>query len=407
MQSAAVLGTRVPLASAHTVAVATMSIGTGLTAWSPGILAVIIGRGVEGFGAGVAMVVMYMVVSSGIPVPLRPRMFAVISTSWVVPSLMGPLVAGVLASYASWRWTFAFVSAATLILGIRSILLLRPLPRPEGEKAPVQTLVWGCLAVIGLVLLQWAWRSGEAVRVSALAAGVVGPACLVLGARKILPPGTFSGRTGLPGLIATRAMVGAAIVLGEAWIPLELIRGGASAAVAGGFVCAGGVGWLLGALLQTRFSETNPVARGRVVLGAATLLVAFVLLCGAGTAHAWLPLSLLATIWFVCGLCGGMVYTSVAVLIFGPYVRSDHPSPAAALQTGEALAAATMLALAAVAFQLATQRAGEEAAFALVLSVPACAAALGALAVAPTVRQLRREQADRSYLDRTSQPNLP
>ncbi len=238
---------------------------------------------------------------------------------------------------------------------------------------------------------------GDGLSPAVLLAGILGPICLVLGARRILPRGTFAGGAGLPGLIGTRAMVGASIVLGEAWIPLELVRDGASAAAAGAFVCTGAVGWLLGALLQTRFPEDKPHVRAQVVCGAATLLVGSVLVCGIGTAREWLSLWAMAPVWFVSCLCGGFVYTSVAVLIFGRHVHHDHPSPAAALQSGEALASATMLAAAAVAFRLSTQAIGEESAFVLVLSVPASAAALGALAAVRTVRQLR---------ERAGQPDL-
>ncbi|QLQ09177.1 MAG: hypothetical protein HZY75_00820 [Nocardioidaceae bacterium] len=264
----------------------------------------------------------------------------------------------------------------------------------------------GFLAVLGLVLLQWAWRGGEGFRPTVLAAGVIGPVLLVLAARRILPQGTFSARPGLPGLIATRAMIGATIVLGEAWISLELIHGGSSAAEAGVFVSSGAIGWLLGALLQTKLSETDPAVRSKVVLGSAVLLTAFVLVCGAGTAGEWLPLWVLAVVWFVCGICGGLIYTSVAVLIFGPHIHSDHPSPAAALQSGEALASATMLAAASVAFRLTSQYAGEYSAFMLVLCLPAAVTAVGALAIIPTVRQLSREQAERSHLDGAHRPDL-
>jgi MFS family permease len=397
MQSAAVLGTRLSLAWVHAIAVTAMTAGTAVTAWSPVAMAVVVGRGIEGFGAGMAMVAMYMVVSSAIPVPLRSRMFAVISTSWVVPSLTAPLIAGVLATYASWRWTFALVSVFALVLGLRSVVLLRPVPRDDTGPESVRTLLWGCLAVAGLVLLQWAWRGGDGLSAAVLLAGALGPVCVFVGAKRILPRGTFTGGPGLPGLIGTRAMVGASIVLGEAWIPLEMVRDGATAAVAGAFVCTGAVGWLLGALVQTRFPEDKPHVRAQVVCGAATLLIGSVLVCGLGTAREWLPLWVLAAVWFVCCLCGGFVYTSVAVLIFGRHVRSDHPSPPAALQSGEALASATMLGAAAVAFRLATQAVGEESAFVLVLSVPASAAALGALAVVRTVRQLR-EQAEQPGL---------
>lgn len=107
MTIAAVLGSRLPIARVQVLSVTAMVVGLTLSATAQSVWFLIAGRAIEGLGAGIALVAMYMVVSAAIPVHLRPQMFALISSSWVVPALMGPVVAGVLTSLQGWRLPFA------------------------------------------------------------------------------------------------------------------------------------------------------------------------------------------------------------------------------------------------------------------------------------------------------------
>src|SRR3954453_23473753 len=78
-----------------------------LTAGLAGDMAVFVaGRAVQGLGGGVISVVLYVVAGSAYEPALRPRLVGAIRAAWVLPALVGPVIAGLLATPASWRWVF-------------------------------------------------------------------------------------------------------------------------------------------------------------------------------------------------------------------------------------------------------------------------------------------------------------
>src|SRR6476620_9063004 len=88
------------------VAAVTFGVGLVIAGAAPSMLVLVIARAVQGFGAGLNIVSLYVVVGRAFPAELRPRVFSAISSGWVVPSLVGPPVAGLLADHVSWRWVF-------------------------------------------------------------------------------------------------------------------------------------------------------------------------------------------------------------------------------------------------------------------------------------------------------------
>jgi MFS family permease len=90
-----------------------LAAGTGLFAaglllggLAPTMLVLVLARGVQGFGAGILQVVVNVAVGRGYSEVMRPKMVAATSSAWVLPSLVGPLIAGVVAQSLSWRWVF-------------------------------------------------------------------------------------------------------------------------------------------------------------------------------------------------------------------------------------------------------------------------------------------------------------
>ena len=63
-------------------------------------------RLLQGLGSGGITVTLYVLVARVFPSELHPRIFGAFAAAWVVPSLVGPLAAGVVAELASWHWVF-------------------------------------------------------------------------------------------------------------------------------------------------------------------------------------------------------------------------------------------------------------------------------------------------------------
>ncbi len=77
----------------------------------------VLGRTVQGFGAGVVPAVGYVAIGRFYPVESRPRMFAVLSTAWVVPGILGPALSERVAAWTSWRWIFLGLLPLVLAAG--------------------------------------------------------------------------------------------------------------------------------------------------------------------------------------------------------------------------------------------------------------------------------------------------
>ncbi|MBT2476013.1 MFS transporter, partial [Microbacterium sp. ISL-103] len=75
----------------------------------------LIGRLVQGLGAGGQTVALYVVVARLYPPHLHGRVFAAFAAAWVVPSMIGPFLAGAVAEYLDWRWAFLGVAVLTIV----------------------------------------------------------------------------------------------------------------------------------------------------------------------------------------------------------------------------------------------------------------------------------------------------
>ena len=54
-------------------------------------------RLIQGIGGGAIPPIAYVAIGRSLPEHLRPRMFATMSTAWVLPGILGPAIAGIVA----------------------------------------------------------------------------------------------------------------------------------------------------------------------------------------------------------------------------------------------------------------------------------------------------------------------
>ena len=66
----------------------------------------IVGRFVHGLSGAAVIVPLYVIVGRVYPEHLRARVFAGFAAAWVIPSIIGPALAGVVAETLSWHWVF-------------------------------------------------------------------------------------------------------------------------------------------------------------------------------------------------------------------------------------------------------------------------------------------------------------
>ena len=155
----------------------------------------VLGRLMQGLGAGAISVALYVLVGRTFPEPMRPRVFAAFSAGWVVPSLVGPGISGLIVQHLGWRWVFLAVP----LLAVPAALLLRPALRnlAPANAAPGDTTVvrWAIGAAAAALLL---YIGGQQHGWTALALLLPAVALLALCSWKLLPAGTLRLRRGLP-----------------------------------------------------------------------------------------------------------------------------------------------------------------------------------------------------------------
>ena len=77
----------------------------------------------------------YVAIGRCLPERLQPRMFAMLSTAWVVPGILGPSLAAVVGQVAGWRWVFLGLIPLLALAGGLALNALRHVPAAERPAA--------------------------------------------------------------------------------------------------------------------------------------------------------------------------------------------------------------------------------------------------------------------------------
>ena len=104
--------------------------GLAIAGLAPAMLILVIGRALQGIGAGAIPAVAYAAIGRTLPGRLRARMMAVLSTAWVVPGVVGPALSAAVASLAGWRWVFLGLLPLVAVTGSFAIPSLLRLGAP-------------------------------------------------------------------------------------------------------------------------------------------------------------------------------------------------------------------------------------------------------------------------------------
>jgi MFS family permease len=272
---------------------------------APAMGVLVLGRTMQGLGSGMFAVAIYVVIGQGYPEALRAKAFAALSAAWVVPSLVGPALAGLLVDHVHWRAVFLLVPVLVLPA---SLLIRSGLPRRAraasadrggAGRGSVRTR-WAVVAASGAALLHLAGHSDGVAMLALFAVAVV---TMAVAARRLLPPATLRLGRGLPTVIALRGVAAGAFFGAEVLIPLMLSdERGLAAATAGIALTVGALGWSSGAWWQSRVERPAPrrLRQGMTAIAAGVALVAGVLVPGAPVLVAYLG-------WALAGVGMGLV----------------------------------------------------------------------------------------------------
>lgn len=326
------------------------ALGLVVAAFAPSMPVLVASRAVQGLGAGLTSVALYVMLALVYPDRLRVPMMAAFSAAWVLPSLFGPPVAGLLTQTLGWRWVFGL---SAVVLGAATWLLRAPLsalvpvtrPQPWRWPALVGAVVVAA-AVVTLTGSAQAFQHG--VSPTGLAVLLVAAVAMASGARVLLPRGTLRLASGVPAQIAMRTLSFGALAGSEIYLPRLLTeRDGLSAVTAGSILSTTGITWFLGSWVQGRWSERMPLAR-TYVLAMSAVVIGLTGVAWTIAQNAAIPV--MAAAFAFVGLGLGTIYPRVSSSALAQTPPEQHGFISSAIQIGDQAGGALALALGAVVF---------------------------------------------------------
>jgi MFS family permease len=354
----------------------------GLAGGMPELL---IGRALQGAGMGTVIVGLYILVALVYPEAARPKAFGMMSAAWVVPSLVGPTVAGVVTEQFGWRWVFLGLTP----FGVLGILLLvrtvRNLPRADRTEAtPRRGVPLAAVATgLGITALTWAAQHPS---LGTLGLGLGGLAMVVPALRVLLPRGTFLARRGLPVTILARGLFAGAFFGVEAYVPLTLVAvHHQSAAVAGLPLTVGAIGWAVASWWQGRHPDLPREVLIRTGYGVLTVTLSLMVF----VAPSWGPWWLAAPIWIVTGAGMGLAFPSISVLMLRYAEPRDRGFASAALQVSDMVFSASTIGVGGVLLTTLASAAAPTAAVIPIDLLMAGVALVGLLIFRPVRQKVR------------------
>ena len=333
-----------------TIGVSLFVLGLILAGTASSMLIFVLSRGVQGLGAGTIASVAYVCLGRGYPVQLKPAMIAILASAWVVPGLIGPALAGIVADIVGWRWVFL---GLVPLLPLATILVLPTLknlaPSPSSRSWDVHRL----LAALGLVLGAGVTLAG--LQIPSIPLSIIltlfGLAVGILSLHRILPVGTLKAQAGMPAAIATMGFLSLAFFGGEAFLPLTLISiRGQNTLLAGAALTAATLTWTAGSWLQAKLASQQ----GRRLLVIAGLLLIALGLGGiACVLIPGIPVAVAIVAWGVSGLGMGLAYSTISLVVLETAPADQQGSATASMELSSVLGSALGAGLGGVIIALA------------------------------------------------------
>ncbi len=329
-------GTAVPYA----LGLALFAVGLVVGGLAPSMGVLVAARAAQGVGAGAIPAVAYTSVGRAYPGPLRPRVFAVFSTAWVVPGLIGPAASSGIAHTIGWRGVFlALLPFVALAAVITLPALTRSVAAPDervpappaggGRTAPALALIAGVAAVLAAL-------GGAPIGV-AVALVLVGAPLAVGAFVRLVPAGTLRLAPGIPAAIAVKGMLTFSFFGADAYVSLTLqdVRD-QDTWVAGAALTLTTIAWTAAAWVQERW--IHRVGPRRVVrIGLLLVALGVALLFGAlGPLPVWAA----TLVWGVAGFGIGLAYSPISVVVLGLAPIGQEGTATASLQLCDTLGTA-------------------------------------------------------------------
>ena len=348
-------------------------------------------RFVQGIGAGAIPPIAYVAIGRSLPESLRPRMFATLSTAWILPGVLGPGAAGIVVELLDWRWIFfgllplLAISGTLAYRGLKGMHDAAPATRSTGSTA--SRVRDGIVMGVGVALLTGGLQSA-AIEVF-LGLTAVGAVLTVWAFHRLVPPGTLRAARGYPTAVLLRGVVTFAFFTVDVYVPLLLqdVRGW-SPLGAGIAITAATLSWTAGSWTQARLTTRFPhewfVRLGFPVVGIGMAGLALILVPA-------VPAELAVPIFGFAGFGMGLTYAQFALIVLRDVPRTSQGEVTSGLTLSDSLGTALGTSVGGALIAAAIRSgAGPGPGIAVAIAFSALAAAVGWL-LAPRLRNSSTE----------------
>jgi MFS family permease len=277
---------------------------------APSMAVLVLARAIQGLGAGAIPTISYAIVGRTYPERLRPRIFAVLSTAWVVPGLAGPGASALIAERFGWRVVFWGIIPLIAVAVALCLPSLRRIGRPEQTGETPHGVVDAVRVSVAAALVLGGLQSRSfLITPILLTAGIVvggGPL------RRLMPAGTIRAAAGLPATVLMRGLLSFSFLGADTFVPLAITSArGQSATFASIAVTAATVAWTAGSWAQERLAARQS-ARTLVTCGMAIIVLG---IAGeAASLNVDVPVWETVAAWGLGGFGIGLAYPILSVL---------------------------------------------------------------------------------------------
>jgi MFS family permease len=314
------------------------SVGLTLGGVAPSMGVLVGARILQGLGAGAIPAIAYATVGRCYPAAIRPRVFAVFSTAWVIPGLIGPAASSTIEEALSWRAVFLALLPFVVLAGVITIPALTRAPEqdvgagsepPADRRRPAVILTFAVAIVLAAI-------SGPPVWVAVPLLVVAAPIA-VRTFVQLVPPGTLRLAPGMPAAVLVRGILTFAFFGADAYVSLTFqdVRDQPTW-VAGVALTGATLGWTAAAWVQQRWILTAGPRRV-VATGFAFLAIGI-----AGMIGALGPLPIVPSIvaWSMAGFGIGLAYSPLSVTVLGLAAPGREGTASSSIQLADVLGVA-------------------------------------------------------------------
>ena len=355
---------------------------------APSMVVLVVARFVQGLGAGTIQPIAYTAIGRTLPESLRPRMFATLSTAWVLPGVIGPVIAGSVGETIGWRYVFLgllplIALAGALTLGaLRAVAAAPVTTDPEAAAVRARRLPLALTVALGAGLFLVGLTTKEALPTVVLSA--TGLLIGVWALRRLTPAGTLTARPVLPAAILLRGVLTCAFFGIDAFVALTLVGWrGLSATEAGVALTAATIAWTGGAWIQARGARRWPtylfvrVGFAVVIFGILGMLLVL---------RQDVPWQAAIVAFGVAGLGMGLAYSPLALIVLREAPADRQGASTSALSLTDSLGTALGTGITGAIVAASVQLTGEPAAGLAVGFIVAVTIGLGGLLLTGRLR---------------------